>query len=89
MYYGGSTEHLWTPVEALRREDADVSIVFMTANSIAFNGMVHDPFFAADQICTLLTFGDQRTVNYCGTNYSTILFRTPQSNPKQNGKTLC
>lgn len=49
MHIGGYASGRWIPIEALRREDADVSIVFMTANSVYYAGEVHDPLFAADQ----------------------------------------
>lgn len=65
-------------MEALRRDDADVSIVFMTANSISYDDMVHDPFFAADQECKSFNL-DDRNFTYCLSNSSTYCF--PHSNP--------
>ena len=60
-------------MEALRRDDADVSIVFMTANGIGYQDKVHDPFFAADQDCYWFMEND-RNFTFCSPNHSTFCF---------------
>lgn len=69
---GGGSSKNWNPVEALRRDDADVSIVFMRANSIYYDNMVHDPFFAAEECKTLTSDGVD--LYYCNPNYRTYCY---------------
>ncbi|KAK4697740.1 hypothetical protein P7C71_g386, partial [Lecanoromycetidae sp. Uapishka_2] len=38
----------WLPVPALNRTDADVSILFLTQNSVSYTSPVADPFFSAN-----------------------------------------
>lgn len=57
-------------MEALRRDDADVSIVFMTPNSISYDDMVHDPFFAADELNNSFML-DGQNITYYISNYCT------------------
>lgn len=64
-YYGGRPNDGFAPVKALRRDDADVSIMFMTPNSITYGDVVHDPFFAADL--------NRRSVNVDGQNITFYL----------------
>ena len=43
----GSAENEWTPIPALNRTDADVSIFFLAPNMVVYEAPVADPFFAA------------------------------------------
>ncbi|KAI9795054.1 MAG: hypothetical protein M1816_000076 [Peltula sp. TS41687] len=44
---GDGPNNSWTPIEALFRNDADVSLIFLSANDIIYAGKIKDPIFQA------------------------------------------
>lgn len=44
---GGYPNNVWKPIDALLRDDADISIVFFAANNITYTAPVYDPMFYA------------------------------------------
>ncbi|KAF2727228.1 hypothetical protein EJ04DRAFT_595491 [Polyplosphaeria fusca] len=43
----GDNDNIWEPDSAVHRDDADVSLMFLAANSIQYYGKVEDPIFQA------------------------------------------
>lgn len=46
---GGQNANGWKPIPALDATDADLSLMFVSANSVSYNQPVDDPIFAAHQ----------------------------------------
>ena len=49
----GTSDPTWTPIDELNRTDADVSVPFLTSNSIIYNEPVDDDLFSAHQPANL------------------------------------
>ncbi|KAI9845903.1 MAG: hypothetical protein M1837_004439 [Sclerophora amabilis] len=47
-YNGGQPGNTWSPVDALLRDDADVSTIFLASKSIGYDDRVYDPYFVAN-----------------------------------------
>ena len=47
MAYAGYGGNLWTPIAALNRTDADVSMYFVSANRVHYEEIVTDPLYGA------------------------------------------
>lgn len=79
------------PVDGLRRIDADVSLIFLSANAIMFTGEVNDPLYSAHQplpgmktpgtgneTITLYVRDETATVLGCATQYQACNSKLPQ-----------
>lgn len=70
--YSFGSNNLWQPDQVLRREDGDISLMFLMANDIRYYGKVEDPIFRAT--------GDLFSVMDAGTNvtlYTSDFFVNP------------
>lgn len=61
--YAGASHGGWDPIPALNRTDGDVSILFLTPNSITYQEPVTDPFYSATTPNTVLV-GDVNMTFY-------------------------
>ena len=48
VYFNGAKVQGWTPTPALYRDDADVTLFLLAANSVTYGAPVADPFFRAN-----------------------------------------
>ncbi|KAF1969458.1 hypothetical protein BU23DRAFT_601556 [Bimuria novae-zelandiae CBS 107.79] len=46
--YSFGSQNLWQPASVLRRDDGDLSLIFLMANDIRYYGKVEDPIFSAN-----------------------------------------
>ncbi|KAK7192149.1 hypothetical protein PSPO01_01721 [Paraphaeosphaeria sporulosa] len=70
--YSNGSQNLWQPDKVLRRDDGDLSLMFLMANDILYYGMVEDPIFQASiEIKTILDAGQNVTL------YSSDYFVNP------------
>ncbi|KAL1605012.1 hypothetical protein SLS60_004555 [Paraconiothyrium brasiliense] len=61
--YSFGSQNLWQPDKVLRRDDADVSLMFLMANDIRYYGQVEDPIFqATGELFTILDAGQNVTI---------------------------
>src|SRR6266487_114263 len=64
----------FTPIPEIARDDADVSLIFLTQNSLAYTNPVDDPFFAAHETHTPheVVPGDINPL-YCSDNLVSVM----------------
>ena len=80
FYYNpfGGGKNAWIPLEALRREDADITIMFLNANSVRYSSPNSDPFFGANIYnYTIGPPGDQ--VTDWESNFSKSIASSPET----------
>ncbi|KAF2438967.1 hypothetical protein P171DRAFT_436343 [Karstenula rhodostoma CBS 690.94] len=61
--YSYGSQNVWQPDKVLRRDDADMSLMFLMANDIRYYGMVEDPIFqATGELYSILDAGQNITL---------------------------
>ena len=50
LYYSGSSEIVWFPIDDLNRTDSDMTLLFLAGNSIKYEFNVSDPWFSANTV---------------------------------------
>ncbi len=66
--YNSGLNNSWTPVHAVSRDDADVSIMFLSANSLLYLNPVYDPIFTATTE-ELTVIDNGKNVTYYSSDY--------------------
>ncbi|KAJ4355598.1 uncharacterized protein N0V89_003618 [Didymosphaeria variabile] len=57
------SQNLWQPDKVLRRDDADISLMFLMANDIRYYGLVEDPIFqATGELFSIIDAGQNVTL---------------------------